>query len=352
MEELKNYLATRLLLMLACVAAAEMLIQIPVRGILYSVTASLTNYTQTADQMNPGDILLLLFNLVSGRGQTALLGAILRSRAAGLLLLALLLMTAPLAAGILIYIRLATTKVDELQQQREDERKAYEAKRNLLLSDIAHDLRTPVTTICGYAGALQDGLVQDPETQREYIAAIRSKSLRMSELMNLLFEYLKLGSADYRLNLEQCDINALAAASAAQVYPDAEEAGMELEADIPEEPFMAMADKAQADRVFFNLLSNAIRHNERGTKIAVLVRRRAGAQWIAIADSGRKIEGDTQKLFDPFVRGDIARSTSRGSGLGLSIAKTIAGLHGWELTLNQPWEEYTKAFVIKIPELS
>ena len=352
MEELKNYLMTRLLVMMACVGAAEMLVRIPIRQVIIPAAMSLVSIEPSIQELSPEQILALLINSLFGRGRAALLDTILRSRAAGLLTLALLLMITPVAAGILVYTRLVTKKVDELQRQRDDERQAFEAKRNLLLSDIAHDLRTPITTISGYAGALQEGLITDPATRSEYIEAIRSKSVRMSELMNMLFEYLKLGSADYQLNREPCNLNELIAETTAQIYSDAEEAGMMLEADIPEEPFTVLTDKAQADRIFYNLLINAVRHNERGTKIAVIVRRRAGTEWIAVADTGKKIEGAAEKLFDPFVRGDSARSSGTGSGLGLSIARSVADMHGWELTLVQPWEDYTKAFIMKVPELA
>ena len=130
----------------------------------------------------------------------------------------------------------------------------------------------------------------------------------------------------------------------------AEEAGMEFNIMIPEEPYSVQADRAQAGRIFTNLITNAIRHNPQGTEIAVIGRRLAGVEYIAVADTGRTIEGDTAKLFDPFVKGDASRTGDKGSGLGLSISKKIAELHGWELSLQQPYEKYTKAFVLCIPE--
>ena len=146
------------------------------------------------------------------------------------------------------------------------------------------------------------------------------------------------------------DINALAAEVAASLYTDAEDAGMELGADIPEEPFIVCADRGQVSRILHNLIINAIRHNPAGTQIEVRVRRMAGAELIAVADSGEPIPPDAGNLFEPFVKGDKSRTGDTGSGLGLSIAKKVTGMHGWELGIAQPYEGYTKAFVLKVTE--
>ena len=125
---------------------------------------------------------------------------------------------------------------------------------------------------------------------------------------------------------------------------------MEFLAGIPEEPYFVEADRAQVSRVFHNLLINIIRHNPAGTEAAVSVRRKAGMEMIAVADTGIVIEKSGKEIFEPFVKGDNSRSESTGSGLGLSIVKKITDMHGWEIGLVQPFGNYTKAFVIKVPE--
>ena len=266
------------------------------------------------------------------------------------MLLIVFLLLAPVAVGILVYAHLVTMRVDELQRQREAEHAAYDAQRNLMLSDFAHDLRTPIMTISGYAGALADGVVREEGMRQEYLEAIRRKSVRMGELINLLFEYVKLGSVSFHLKKEPCDLNALVAEAAASLYMDLEESGMEMRADIPEEPFTVEADRAQAGRVLNNLLVNAMRHNPEGTVVAVQVQRLAGMEEVAVADSGLPITKTAEELFEPFAKGDDSRGGDKGSGLGLSISKKIADMHGWELTLAQPYGSYTKAFVLRVPE--
>ena len=350
MENLKSFLITRLLMVAAAAGAIEALLQFAVQTVLLPLAAYLANTGSDAGLVRRTDLLTILRIILAGNTQGAVLGILARSQVLLILMFSLFLLLVPIVSGLIIYARLVTARVNELQKIRDAEREALYAERNLMLSDFAHDLRTPIMTISGYAGAISDGVVTDPEMKAEYIDALRRKSDRMSTLINLLFEYVKLGSTGFALTKKDCDINELAAETAAALYTDMEDAGMELLAEIPEEPFIAEADKAQAGRILNNLLVNAMRHNSSGTRIAVLVKRLAGMEEIAVADTGVRIEKDSEQLFEPFVKGDDSRSGDKGSGLGLSISKKIADMHGWELLLVQPFGTYTKAFVLRVPE--
>ena len=132
---------------------------------------------------------------------------------------------------------------------------------------------------------------------------------------------------------------------------------MELEIDIPDERIMLMADSIQLSRVVTNLLTNAIRHNDRGTRIGLILEQDLDDVYVLVADSGEMIPDDqAENLFEPFARGDQSRGTGGGRGLGLSIARKVVEMHGWELKLvQQPavqryWkaERYSKAFVVCI----
>ena len=351
MDQLKRYLITRLLLVTGFVIATEFIFMMPVRFVILPVAAGISSYENATGSFSFNDIISILGNLFFGKNPNLVIGLAARSKVLLLLFLSAILFLIPLAAGILFYTRLVTVKVNELQKARDAEREAYDKQRNLMLSDFAHDLRTPITTIAGYAQALDDGVVKDPAMQKEYLQAIHRKAGRMAELITLLFDYVKLGSTGFSLNKKPCDLNALVAEVTASLYTDIEEAGDELLADIPETAFTVEADRAQAGRVLHNLIINAVRHNPSGTVISVSVRRLAGVELVAVADSGVKIEKTAGDLFDPFVKGDDSRSGDKGSGLGLSISKKIADMHGWELTLVQPYGSFTKAFVIKVPEL-
>ena len=261
----------------------------------------------------------------------------------------IILFVTPLVIAALWFSKIIINEVRRMEENKEAMRREYERKRNLMLSDIAHDLRTPITTIAGYAKALNDGMVTDGEKQTEYLKAIENKSERMSELINLLFEYVKLDSTGFTLNIENVDLSELLRKNVALLYSDVEEKGMELEISIPEESYMINLDSLQFSRVITNLISNAIRHNEKGTVISLKMVKEDEDVIIIVSDNGAAISKEiAEHIFEPFIVGDASRKTKGGSGLGLSIAKKIIDMHGWSLELRQNYLEYKKAFIIKI----
>ena len=350
MEKLKSYLITRLLLLLAAVIAAESGVCFLVVRFLLPFAAIRAQYEGDLNISGFSDLLRIMRELLAvsiGQGSPNL-----SSRSAVLLLLAvsLVLFALPVVLGVLWYAGKVGSRIDRLDKEREEERKKADEQRSLMLSDFAHDLRTPVMTISGYAGALADGMVKDERQRQEYLEAIRKKSDHMGRLISTLFDYTKLNSVHFHMERERTDLNELLRESVGDVYSDFEQAGAEILTEIPEEPFYVEADRIQAARVFQNLLVNVIRHNPPGTEAAVSVRRLAGMEQIAFADTGVRIGKSAEELFEPFVKDDDARSSSAGSGLGLSIAKKIADMHGWEIRLEQPFGRYTKAFILRVPE--
>ena len=189
MDNLKSYLITRLLAVMGAVAVIEIIVLTPVRRILLPIAAHAAQMESASNSLRLQDIFSLIYIAFFGRGEGAVLSVLGRSQIFLLLLAIFAIILAPLAAGVMVYAWLVARRVNELEEQREKERDAYAAKRNRMFSDFAHDLRTPITTIAGYAGALSDGMVKEPAQQKEYLEAIRRKSERMSELINLLFDY-------------------------------------------------------------------------------------------------------------------------------------------------------------------
>ncbi len=253
----------------------------------------------------------------------------------------------PYLVGAFVYYRMVTRKVNELMEQEKEQQRAFDRKRNLLLSDIAHDIKTPITTICGYSRALSDGVV-DREREQEYLDAIYAKSMRMSELITLLFEYVKLDSEGYVLHREKLDFAELIRENAAMVYPDYEEKKISVEIDVPEEAVFCEADRLQMGRAVMNLLTNAARYGKPGGKVLIRLRERT----LVVADDGLVIEPEfAEHIFEPFTRADKARTTHGGSGLGLSISAKVVEMHGGKLELDCAYGKgYTKAFVLRLPE--
>lgn len=254
----------------------------------------------------------------------------------------------PYVLAIMWYYIQISHKLEELLQQEKEQKKAYDKARNLMLSDITHDIKTPITTICGYAKTLTDGVISLSEEKRqEYLQAIYAKSMRMSELVTMLFEYIKMDSEGFTLHKEKTDVCELLREVIAMMYTDFEEKGMELEIEIPDKLDSIELDKSQMTRVITNILNNALKYNDAGTKVGVTLDEE---YRICIADTGRNIEPElAEHIFEPFSRGDKARSTRGGSGLGLSIARKIVEMHGGKIWLRTSQKNgYTKAFIIEL----
>ncbi len=215
-----------------------------------------------------------------------------------------LLLLLPYLIGAFCFARITAAQFDKMEQERVREQKEYDRKRNLMLSDVAHDLRTPMTTVSGYAKALTDGMVEDKEKQREYLMAIQRKSVRMNELIELLFEYVKLDSAGFTLNRKKVDLYELLRENAAMLYSDLEEAGMEFEIDIPETILYVQADAIQLSRVITNLLNNARKHNPSGCRIALQAWQNQREICVTVADNGPRSRRNWQNsCLNPFPEG-------------------------------------------------
>lgn len=269
----------------------------------------------------------------------------------------LVVMLAPIIIGSWLFTGRVSREFRKLDQIRAEEQKAEDRKRYLMISDIAHDLKTPMTTVSGYARAMSEGMIK-PEKQQEYLDTITAKTERMNDIIQMLFNYSRLDSDGFELVKAPLDICELARESVAASYTDIEEAGDEIDIDIPEERLMCQIDKVQLARSINNLITNAVKHNPKGTKIFIGVKDEIDSARLFIADSGEAIPEELeQKLFEPFVMGDESRSTKGGSGLGLSVSRKICELHGGRLKLVQKPEMgryqldpgYNKVFVISLP---
>ena len=264
-------------------------------------------------------------------------------------ILGIVIMIIPIILASLMFSKALMDEVHRMDQEKEEMRKGYEKKRNLMLSDIAHDLRTPITTIAGYSKALNDEMVVSEEKKREYLQAIENKSARMSDLINLLFEYVRLDSTNYGLRKDEIDLPELLRTIAASLYSDVEERGMEFEISIPEEVHMVSLDRVQFSRVIVNLINNAMKHNDAGTTISLEMKQNKKGVQVVVSDNGGLIpELLVEQIFEPFAMGDTSRTAQSGSGLGLSIAKKIVEMHGWTIELLQDFERQEKSFVINI----
>lgn len=223
---------------------------------------------------------------------------------------------------------------ESLERSEAENRRLQEGKRRML-ADLSHDLKTPITTIQGYAKALELGIFDHEEKRERCLKLIYSKSAHVTELINQIFQLSKLDRPDYPLQVNSVDLAELLREMAAEYYEPFEEKLFRIEVDIPAEEIRSECDPGLMRRAISNLLSNALKHNPPGTQITIRLTKKRGRLSIEITDDGIGIPDELKKfVFDPFVRGDASRREDGGSGLGLAIVKQIAEMHGGKLHLH------------------
>ena len=352
-NNLAFYLISRFIVVLLLVMLAESAVvwleSVTFIPLLQALAA--TNSPQSYETTSVISLIQWTISLIQAMSQAdyAQVGSLVsQSVAVGLFIAMLLLLATPVVVGALVFARMVTRKVRGLQEQRERELAQIEQQRNQFITDVAHDLRTPVMAISGMAHALSDGLVRDEAMRDEYLQSICDKSDKMGDLVSSVFDYTKLGSENFTLQREPTDLPQLLLNEAAVAYTDIEDAGMHFSVHVPEDRCVIDADKLQFSRLVANLIANAIKHNGPGTEIALILVRQAGVAYVIVADTGVPIMQSPDDLFQPFMQGDASRSSSAGgSGLGLSICKRIADMHGFSLSIAQPYGRFTKAFVLQ-----
>lgn len=223
-------------------------------------------------------------------------------------------------------------------------------EQNLMYAAIAHDLKTPMTSVQGFAKALSEGKVSEAE-QKEIYDIIYAKSCTMNDMINTIFEYSKLGTEEYKPIPESFNICSVVRDIAAENYTDFEEHDIELDIDIPDEEITVNADKKELSRAITNLVVNVYKHNPDGIKAKISVEKAENRSdknvLIKILDTGAEIPQDMD-IFEPFVTENTSRMSGGGTGLGLAITKRIIERNGGKIYVSSREEGYTKAFVIEI----
>lgn len=244
-----------------------------------------------------------------------------------------------LAVIILVYFAVVTAFVIHYSKRTANEMKARdkllhgeEEKRMLLVSEISHDLKTPLASVLGYSEMLLSKDV-DEQKQREYLQSIYDNSVRSNNILRSLFMYSKLGSVGFKPNTECTDICEYTRQIIAEYIPVFEENGFGYELSVPENEIFVNIDKELFRRVYDNLIENAMKYNKVGTKIMLGVEHKGSKVDITAADNGVGIHAEhIDKIYQPFFRADRTSANRDGSGLGLAIVRQIVTLHGGEIS--------------------
>ena len=214
-------------------------------------------------------------------------------------------------------------------------RKKSEEDRRRLILDISHDLKNPMFSIQGYAELLIKKAGTLSQEWKEYLEVILNNSKRANQLLTELFELSQIDSPEFSLKLVRTDICEYIRQVCGELVPQLEREGFKYEFDILEESVYVLLDTHQFSRIIHNLANNAMRYNSQGTLVTISLTVQNNQVVIDFNDDGIGIPAHlVDDIFKPFVRVDNSRnSKTGGSGLGLSIAKKIAEVHGGDLTL-------------------
>ncbi|WP_049753765.1 sensor histidine kinase [Alkaliphilus oremlandii] len=217
----------------------------------------------------------------------------------------------------------------EALQTKIEEERAAEMLKNELITNVSHDLRTPLTSIMGYLNLLKDKRYETEEEAYQYLNIAYGKSEKLKDLIQDLFEYAKLTNEGVKLNLSEVHLNSLIDQLTEELVPILDEKQLSFKKDISKEDTIVLADADKMVRVFENLLTNAIRHSSVGTEILVQTSVDEDNVIICVENTGEPISSEyLERIFDRFFKVEKSRtSNSAGSGLGLAISKNIINLH-------------------------
>ncbi len=232
----------------------------------------------------------------------------------------------------------------------ENRRKAIEAekKKDDLVMYLAHDLKTPLTSVIGYLTLLDESRDLTAEQRAKFVGISLDKAYRLEQLINEFFEITRFSINTVTLERNRIDLNMMLEQMADEFYPMLSEKSLSAQIDIPEHIIM-FADADKIARVFDNLFKNAVNYSYEGTVIKIGARIRRNRVIIKFRNQCDEIPKEKlDRLFEKFYRMDSSRnSSSGGSGLGLAIAKQITELHGGSISAKSV-PEHTD-FIVVLP---
>lgn len=210
--------------------------------------------------------------------------------------------------------------VQEIDRNQRMTREAVEA-RDLIVSNLAHDLKSPITVLKGYSEVLGEEPLSEEE-RRRYTSYICRSAGELNDLVSMLFEQIRYRSADPCLVLAPLDVCKVLRDSCANYYLLFEKRGFGFEADLPDRHFPVLADKLALERVFANLLQNVLAHNDDPCTVTVSCTDEDGKAVLRFADNGRGVPDEALgRIFEPFYQGDPARTDAEHGGLGLYVVR-------------------------------
>ncbi len=219
------------------------------------------------------------------------------------------------------------TMADNLKAMMEHDR-SVETRKNELVTNVAHDLRTPLTSILGYLGLADRPDISELQ-RRNYVATAYEKAKRLEQLVENLFEYSKMTLGAVRVDFQELDLIRVLQQLLEEFYPSFSKSGLALDFYYTEKNAFIYADGNLLARAFANLIGNAVKYGSDGKRVELSLQQTTDEVTVQIINFGEIIPKEAlENIFERFYRVESSRSAQTGgSGLGLTIAKSIIEMH-------------------------
>lgn len=234
----------------------------------------------------------------------------------------------------------------ELEQAR-SEAEAQNAGKSRFLANMSHELRTPLNAIMGFSDIMRQGLFGPlPDRYREYAELVHESGGHLLDLINDVLDMSKIEAERYELAREAFDAREAASGVLRLMRGQAERAGVHLRGVLPAEALDVVADRRALKQIALNLVSNALKFTPRGGAVTMSLQADGDVLELVVADTGVGIGAeDLQRLGRPYEQAGAAAQKAAGTGLGLSLVRSFARLHGGEMTIESRLGEGTTVSV-------
>lgn len=218
------------------------------------------------------------------------------------------------------------------------------------VSNVSHELKTPLTSIRMFSEMLAEGRVQDPAKQRSYLNIITAEAARLTRLINNVLDFSRLERAEKTYQMQPLDLAEVVGETVAMYRPHLEAGGFRLRFEPASGPLPAQADRDAVAQVLVNLLANAEKYSGENRDIGITLQAEKGTAEIRVSDAGLGVpKGCEEKIFEQFFRAhDALGSGIQGSGLGLTLARQIARAHGGDVLFSRR-EGGGSCFTLRLP---
>ena len=224
------------------------------------------------------------------------------------------------------------------------------------VSNVSHELKTPLTSIRMFSELLAEGRVTDPAKQRSYLGIITAETARLTRLINNVLDFARIERGEKKYHIQPCDLAEVVRETAETYRPHLEASGFQFECEVPDSALMVNGDRDALAQVIVNLLSNAEKYSDSQKEIAVGLEQRTSPlpyAEVRVLDRGLGVpHGCGEKIFEQFYRAhDSLSSGIQGSGLGLTLARQIARAHGGDVVY-EPRAGGGSCFSLRLPLLA